>query len=679
MGATVLCADDDRHLCQILEKALAEQGYRVVVAHDGEQVLAVATEVKPDLLLLNVSLPRRDGFQVLEKLRGMPEPWGQAPVLLISNGRPTPQYQERARALGAQALLAKPVPLKQLLERVGSHLKEPVAAAREDARRPAERKVSRPAQARTPQSAQGKGRRPAPDPRKAGRPAHGGTPVEGNLAEIGLPRLLHDLHGLRVTGVLLVSSGKKRKAIQLRDGCPVAVKSNLVNECLGNYLVREGKLSEEDMVESIRRLKKGEGLQGQILVAMQVLDEEEIARALKTQAEEKLLEIFAWTRGSFHFEIGGRLKSANTLTLGAGPAAVIIDGIRRYFPLERVDAFLSEWGRSFVSRGQSPFYRFQDIALTPEEEELVSSLDGSRRLSEIASASEPARRTLYGLVVTEMLELRSAPDGEKIVPQAVKPAPPRAAKPTPPASGSDGDRALRVELAAMAERLRAKSYFEMLEVSEEVEASELDQAYESLARKAHPDRFSHASSAVRQLADEVFQLLTEAYETLSDPRRRTRYLLERRKGERVAAEEAEGQRALAAEMQYQQGEQLLRQRDYEGALLCFGKAVENYAEEGEYHAHYGWSLYLCNPDNSVMVEEAIKHVARGVKLARDREKPYLFLGRLYKVVGKGAAAEQMFTRAVQIRPDCVEAMRELRLINMRRDKSKGIIGRLFRR
>ena len=46
---------------------------------------------------------------------------------------------------------------------------------------------------------------------------------------------------------------------------------------------------------------------------------------------------------------------------------------------------------------------------------------------------------------------------------------------------------------------------------------------------------------------------------------------------------------------------------------------------------------------------------------------------------KMRAAEQMFTRAVQISPDCVEAMRELRLINMRRDKSKGLIGRLFRR
>ena len=114
-------------------------------------------------------------------------------------------------------------------------------------------------------------------------------------------------------------------------------------------------------------------------------------------------------------------------------------------------------------------------------------------------------------------------------------------------------------------------------------------------------------------------------------------------------------------------------------MLCFGKALECLPEEGEYHDHYGWSLHLCNPDNSVMDEEAIEHVKRGIKLARDQEKPYLFLGRLYKAVGQGVAAERMFTRAVQIRPDCVEAMRELRLINLRRDKNRGLIGRLLRR
>jgi cytochrome c-type biogenesis protein CcmH/NrfG len=80
-----------------------------------------------------------------------------------------------------------------------------------------------------------------------------------------------------------------------------------------------------------------------------------------------------------------------------------------------------------------------------------------------------------------------------------------------------------------------------------------------------------------------------------------------------------------------------------------------------------------------MAGEALEHVKRGLKLASHREKPYLFLGRLYKVIGRVDLAERMFARAVRIQPECVDALRELRLINMRRQKSKGLIGRLLRR
>ena len=116
---------------------------------------------------------------------------------------------------------------------------------------------------------------------------------------------------------------------------------------------------------------------------------------------------------------------------------------------------------------------------------------------------------------------------------------------------------------------------------------------------------------------------------------------------------------------------------YEKALACFGKALELYSAEGDYHAHYGWCLFLCHQDNEMMTEEAIEYVRRGAKLARDREKPYLFLGRLYKAVGRIDAAEKMFTRAVQIRPDCLDALRELRLISMRRRKRRSLLSRFF--
>ena len=79
---------------------------------------------------------------------------------------------------------------------------------------------------------------------------------------------------------------------------------------------------------------------------------------------------------------------------------------------------------------------------------------------------------------------------------------------------------------------------------------------------------------------------------------------------------------------------------------------------------------LIKPDASPRVEEAIEYVKRGAAIAPAQEKPFLFLGRLYKVLGNVKAADRMFTRAVQIQPECMEALRELRLINLRRGKQR---------
>jgi CheY-like chemotaxis protein len=648
MGTTVLCADADRQLFKILEKALRDAGYRLVAAHDGDQALALVRDEAPDVIVLDITMPRRDGFAVLEEIRGLDEPIADVPVLLTCAGSISPQYVKRANELGAQALLAKPVALDDLLARVSECVKTP------------------------------------PNGDKRVKKGREGSRVEGDLAEIEFPHLLHKLHGLRATGVLMISNGKKKKAIQLRDGVPVSVKSNLVGECLGNYLVGTGKLSQEAVTESLARMKKGEGLQGQILVAMDVITEDEITAALRVQAEDKLYEIFEWRRGSFKLELGSRIKRGNALALEASAANVILEGVRRWTPLAQVDAFFARNGQRPVNRAKSPFYRFQDVELSASEQALVERLDGVRTLSELTGEDEAMRRAFFGLVAAELLEL----DGEPSEPEASAATP--ASRPSPasasaantaprPASGSAEDGTARKELTAMCQRLRGKSYFEMLGVPESAGDEQIEAAYEKLAKKAHPDRFVSASEAVRKLAEEAFELVSAAHGTLIDPKSRAEYLTTQKQGATFAAAQAHSEQTLQAEVEFQHGESLLRQRDYERALTHFTRCKMASPRDGEYLAHYAWCFYLCNPDNSTVVQEALAHMKRAVKLARDREKPYLFLGRLSKVVGDGQGAERMFTRAVQIRPDCVEAMRELRLINMRKDKGRGLIGRLLRR
>lgn len=675
MSPTILVVDDDRSLCQILAKTFELEGWRVVVAHDGDDALAKAKSVAPDLLLLDLLLPKRDGFAVLEAIRAEDGPVAETPAIYLTGCSRTKQYEERAERLRAAAFLTKPVALDTLRE---------VTAKAVSMGGGARRAASSARAAASP-------RRTGPAATRPGVAATGAAAARtlaGDLAELPFPALLHHLHGLRATGVLQLHSGKRRKAVQFRDGYPTAVKSNLVSECLGNMLRRNDRISAEELDESLRRVKSGEGLQGEILVGMALLSEPELVQALREQAEEKLFELFEWRAGAFRFELGARLEGANALSLERGPANLILDGVRKRFPLDLIDGHLATLADRFLAPNESPFHRFQDIDLDPGEDFLLRALDGRVRLLDLGEQGEATRRTLYGLIITGLLEARgraevSAPPsaGGPGPSAATRPAPARLPEPVPaaPRPADQVDVALRAELTTLAERLRGKGYFEVLGVAEKANDEEVRRAYVELAKKTHPDRFSNASENVRKLAEEVFGLVSKAYEVLGDARRRTQYLIDQKGSKQAAADLEEGQRALAAEIQFQNGEAKLRKRDFEGALQDFEWAVRLFPEEGEYLAYLGWSLYCSKPNDLETLKKAITIVRKGSKLAEDRDKPYLFLGRMYQSAGKLDAAERMFTTALEIRSDNVEALRELRLIHMRREKEKGLIGRLFRR
>ena len=204
-------------------------------------------------------------------------------------------------------------------------------------------------------------------------------------------------------------------------------------------------------------------------------------------------------------------------------------------------------------------------------------------------------------------------------------------------------------------------------------------AYVDLAKRTHPDRFSGHGEAVKKLAEEVFGLVSRAHENLLDRRSREAYRLELARGEREQAALEEGQRALQAEKHFQQGEAALRAKRYAAAFDDFRKAVELYPEEGDYLAHLGWTRYLTAGHKPEAREESLRALKRAAKLAPDSEKPYLFLGLLHKAEGDAEKAERLFVKDVQLKSDCLEALRELRLINLRREKQKGLVRKLLRR
>lgn len=114
----ILIVDDDVELVGLLRFALVAAGYDVVTAFDGEQALVRLSEGMPDLVILDVNLPRLDGFGVLARLRS----YSQVPVMMLTV-RAAEQDEVHGLDLGADDYLKKPFSPRALLARVRSLLR----------------------------------------------------------------------------------------------------------------------------------------------------------------------------------------------------------------------------------------------------------------------------------------------------------------------------------------------------------------------------------------------------------------------------------------------------------------------------------------------------------------------------------------------------------------------------
>ena len=128
--AKVLVVDDERVLADTLRYNLAKAGYEVLVAADGEAALRLARQESPDLIVLDVMLPRLDGFDVCRIIREE----SSVPILMLT-ARDEEMDKVLGLELGADDYLTKPFSIRELLARVKAMLRrvEMVRSAREDA------------------------------------------------------------------------------------------------------------------------------------------------------------------------------------------------------------------------------------------------------------------------------------------------------------------------------------------------------------------------------------------------------------------------------------------------------------------------------------------------------------------------------------------------------------------
>ena len=114
-GKKVLIVDDDFEIIEAVRYALEGAGHEVVVARDGNQGLALAERENPDLMILDMMMPKRSGFLVLEKLRRLrDEP---LPVIMIT-GNEGSRHKAYAELLGVSDYIRKPFAMDRLIDAV---------------------------------------------------------------------------------------------------------------------------------------------------------------------------------------------------------------------------------------------------------------------------------------------------------------------------------------------------------------------------------------------------------------------------------------------------------------------------------------------------------------------------------------------------------------------------------
>lgn len=111
---TILLVDDDTEVLSSMRMVLESRGYRILTANDGNAGLAVAEREEPDLVVVDMMMPKKSGFLVVEKLRRRTNP----PATIMITANEGSRHRAYAELIGVNAYIRKPFAMERLIEEV---------------------------------------------------------------------------------------------------------------------------------------------------------------------------------------------------------------------------------------------------------------------------------------------------------------------------------------------------------------------------------------------------------------------------------------------------------------------------------------------------------------------------------------------------------------------------------
>ncbi len=654
--ALILVVEDNDDVRDIITIYLRRNGYAVTEAPDGMAAVDVLSNLKPNVILLDVLLPKLDGIEVLKRLRES-EAGNSIPVVMMSAVLQTRDLKSETARLNVHSFLQKPFQMRTLLERVEQALNV----------RPKKQQTG------TQAVIQGTSNWRAEKRLQMVRSPLGLT---GKLDAIPVPEILHGIFIESRTGRLQICSGTTEKRVFFQNGLPVYAESSVPEETLGAHLVRRGRLSQEQHDHTVQEMTRSGRHFGEVLLKLELLGPHDLFTEIESHLTEKVISIFAWHDGSYIFEEGDSWKD-DVIVARMRPGRILLDGVQQYWTPSNVQRRLriTDISRTFPL-DESP-YSEDLLGLSTTEARILQMVRRGLKVGDIVRHIRDLKAVtgvLYSLFVMEHL-------GFVLTTQSSSTPPPNRGMVSRSADDQGNKNEYAKVLLAEYIKFRTADYFKLLGVSRGASTDEITEAFEKRKQRYHPDTLIGIDTGlVHEKIEELYVRIHNAYRTLINRETRKQYieqLDQDLQGTPMSSRSKTGRFSTIRQktedvLLFEEGFSLLRAGNLERAHELFMQAAEMIPKP-RYEAYQAWSKYLIDSPQHRTETEALLN-----KLHKDNPNDALFLyllGNLALKEKDKKRAAGYFERAVRADPKHIDSARQLRILRMR--QSGGEVSGLF--
>ena len=651
MAISILIAEDNDSVAAPLEQLLQKSGYETRRAVDGIDALSQLAIEPPDLLLLDLKMPRLNGVELLKKLR-QSDKTKNLPVIIMTGVYRGEQSAAAARTLGVKTYLEKPFRAGDLLKAIEQNLSLPSSSSGET-----------------------------------------------------FDRHLHQALTSRFSGILNFNINNRQQHLSFINGTPVSLRPGLNHENFGEFLLKRGIISAEEYnyYSTVGECRHD------TLVELGCFDYPALMQEKLSILGSELIYAFGlppFTATANPVSLPGEMQ-----VISVNVPRMFYGGYHMHPQMPRLNALRQQYAAHFPILAPAFYQHSNFLQLKSEEQQFLQRLDGQTTLNDclgegdgllpllqtfltldmISLSSEPATnaapeapiRNLFNMIEDDSSDIGAADSMESfndLVDESNLEEVEITVDEEAAAQQEAGyDLAIGKKVRQTLSEIKDKNYYEVFSLRQgEFSFDKLKTKYFAFTHEFGPELLMQLSGEEASLVEEILSLVTNAYNTLSDVVKKERYD-ELLGSDKVGLGEA-GDDKFHAQIQSQSGKVFIEMEEWDNAINAMQDAVNIDPSNGDYLAHLGWAIYR-NPANersTAMRDRAKQMINKSLTLERT-SAGHSFKGWLLFEAGQESLAESEFSKALKIDARNNVARKGMRTLQEKREQDKkGLFRKMFR-